>query len=77
MAFITIGNHTINLDKVCNFQVYGPKENDDFAVIEVEYEHRSCEIPCAGGYSRVINDLRNALGKYDVVLRGPEIYIGE
>ena len=76
MEFITIGNHTINLERVCGFQVYG-REDQNCTIVEVEYEHSTHEIPCAGCYSKVINDLREALRKYCIVIQGPEIYTGD
>lgn len=76
MKFITIGNHIINLEKVCGFQVYGP-EDGDYTIIEVEYEHSTHEIPCEGCYSEVIDELRHALKKYATMIWGPEIYTGD
>lgn len=76
MEFITIGNHIINLERICGFQVYG-SEDQNYTIVEVEYEHSCHEIPCAGCYSKVVNDLRESLRKHGLVIPGPEIYTGE
>ena len=73
MTFLRVGNHIVNLDKVCNFQVWDSKE-PGCTVVQIEYEHSSYEIPCAGCYSKVFNDLRAALSKHHLMPCGLDMY---
>lgn len=61
---ITIGNHYVNLDKVCDIEVYG--DLDGTTIVKVDYDYANFEIPCAGSEKEVHNNLywaiRNAIG---------------
>jgi hypothetical protein len=60
--YITIGDEFINLDKVCNIQVYSrPATCNDEAIVEVEYDHFVGQIPCAGSEEEVRAQVRKAI----------------
>ena len=68
---ITIGNHYVNLDKVCDIEVYDAP--DGTTVVKVDYDYANFEIPCAGSEEKVNNDLywaiRRTMGE---CYRGPQ-----
>ena len=68
--YITIGDEFINIDKVCNIQIYTranaySQSNElifnDEVIVEVEYDHSVREIPCAGSEEEVRTQVRNAI----------------
>lgn len=60
--YITIGEEFINLDKVCNIQVYSrPTAYNDMVIVEVEYDHSVREIPCAGSEKEVWTQIKEAI----------------
>lgn len=60
--YITLGEEFINLDKVCNIQVYSrPTTYNDMVIVEVEFDHSVRDIPCAGSEQEVWAQVKDAI----------------
>lgn len=71
MAFVTIGPHFVNLDKVCGIQAKRTS-HPDITMVIIHYEHESFEVGCEGNLTEVTEKIYNALGKSKYIYAGPE-----
>ena len=71
MAFITIGSHFVNLEKLCGIQTKRTS-HPDITMVIIHYEHESFEIGCEGGVTEVTEKIYDALNKSKFIYAGPE-----
>ena len=71
MAFITVGPHFVNLDKMCGIQVKRTS-HPDITMVIIHYEHESFEVGCEGDITEVTETIYNALNRSYHIYAGPE-----
>ena len=71
MAFVTIGSHFVNLEKLCGIQAKRTSHPDKTIVI-IHYEHESVEVWCDGDLTEITEQIYNALDNAYHIYAGPE-----